>query len=97
MERGKARYAVVADGSNSPIKATPGTLYRAIWSKPEGGAIRIGSDIGASPNFNSPGAGMIFAGTAAGSDFTLDFGPGVGFESLDAAATSNARILVIYE
>jgi len=98
-ERGKARSSTISVGSNTTIKATPGTLYRINWSKPTASSIRIdaSADLGTTPDLNASGADTIFYGLAASTNYDIEFGPGVGFDGLSVAATSNARVNVIYE
>lgn len=92
---GPARYAFVSTGSNTNVKATPGVLYRVISSNPAGSVVRIeDGDMGTTPNFNSSDSDTI----AVSAGPVIDFGPGVGFNSkLIVAATSNARVTVVYE
>ena len=98
-ERGKASSSTISVGSNTTVKATPGTLYRVNWSKPTGSSIRIDkvADLGATPDLNASGSDTIFVGAAATTNYDIEFGPGVGFDGLSVAATSNARVNVIYE
>ena len=99
MERGKARYTIVSGGSNTTIKDGSGTLYRVFQSLDLSGSsnavVRIegSTDLGAAPDLNTPGTGTIYVGSGA----DLDFWPGVGFDALSIAATSNARLTVIWE
>lgn len=103
-ERGKARSTIISDGSNTNIKQTPGTLYRINWTKPTDGTLRVeNGELGATPELNpamlsaSDLTSTILLGLAATTDYDVPFGPGVGFDKLDIAATSNARVTVIYE
>ena len=93
-ERGKARYTYLSAGSNTTVKSSPGTLYRVINSV-TGSVTRVeDGDLGQSPNFNDTGD----TDTIAIASGTLDFGPGIGFNSqLTVAATSNSRVTVIWE
>lgn len=109
-ERGKARYSYVSAGSNSTIKSGAGTLYGILVSPANGATVYAvdadGTDplggIGAAPNLTGELALAsniarhgVFANTAP--DY-LDFNPGVGFNNgLVVAATSNARLTVVYE
>lgn len=95
-ERGKAKYAYISAGSNSLVKSGAGTLYRIRSSNPSGGTIRVddATDLGAAPNLNTDGASTIYRDAAADNDFT----PGLGFNTgLVIAASSNARLTVVYE
>jgi len=100
MERGKARTSIISAGSNTTVKDSAGSLYRVNWTKPTGSAIRIEKttgNLGAAPDLNATGADTIFHGVAATTDFDIEFGPGVGFDGLTIAATSNARVIAVYE
>lgn len=98
-ERGKARSTIISTGSNTTVKSTPGTLYRVNWTKPTGSTIRVEGDanLGASPNLNASGSATIILGLAATTDYDIPFGPGVGFDGLSIAASSNARVSVVWE
>ena len=98
-ERGKARSTIISTGSNTTIKPGAGTIYRVNWTKPTGGSIRVegNKDLGAAPNLNASGSDTIILGLAATTDFDIPFGPGVGFDGLSVAATSNARVTVVWE
>ena len=98
-EPGRAYAATISAGSNTTVKSTSGSLYRVNWSKPTGAAIRIenSANLGATPDLNATGADTIFSGTAATTDFDIPFGPGVSFRGLAIAATSNARVNIVYE
>ena len=98
-ERGKALSTLISAGSNTTVKATAGTLYGVHWDKPTNATIRIdkSSDLGASPTLTVTGADTLFLGLAATTDSYIDFTPGVGFDALTLAATSNARVTVVYE
>ena len=98
-DRGPARAAIIALGSNTTVKAGAGRLHRVNWTKPTGSSIRIEGvkDLGAAPNLNASGNDTIFFGLAATTDYDIPFGPGVGFDGLTIAATSNARVNVVYE
>jgi len=93
MERGKAQYSIVAAGSNSTIKRGAGTVYRVF--NPSASTMRMDSvaDLGANPDIQNPGSTTLAHGVAT----SYDFGPGVGFDGLSIAATSNARLTVIWE
>ena len=93
-ERGKALYKLISTGSNTAVKAAPGTLYRVLSSNPSGSIIRVeNGDLGTTPNYNTTDTDTIWLGGGA----TIDFGPGVGFDLLNVAATSNARLTVVFE
>ena len=94
-ERGRARYSLIAAGSNTTVKSSPGSLYTIVSSNPSGSTIRVADalNLGTTPDFNTVGNATITnIGAAA-----VDFLPGIGFEALTVAATSNARITVVYE
>lgn len=101
-ERGKARYTFISAGSNTTVKTGSGTLYRVTIAPANGTVVRVddATDLGAAPNLNAGGAATIaytgtFGSTVPG---VLDFGPGVGFnDGLTLAATSNAKLSVVYE
>lgn len=101
MERGKARYALVAEGSNTTVKRTAGSLYGLLVAPANGASVRVedATDLGATPDLNATGASTIARiGTyAAATPDEVGFGPGVGFSALTIAATSNARVTVVYE
>ncbi len=94
-ERGKARSTIVSAGSNTTIKSTAGTLYRVFTSLGSNSLVRVegAADLGAAPDLNTIGTATIHLGTAE----VFDFGPGVGFDALSIAATSNARLTVVWE
>lgn len=94
-ERGKASYTFISAGSNTSVKSTAGTLYRIISSNPTGSVVRVeDGDMGTTPNFNTFDTDTI----ALSGGSPLDFGPGVGFNTkLVVAATSNARLTIVYE
>ena len=92
--RGTASYAFISAGSNTSVKAAPGSLYRILSSNPSGSIVRVeDGDMGATPNFNTTDTDTIWLGGGS----TLDFGPGIGFDMLTVAATSNARLTIVYE
>jgi len=94
-ERGKAQTLIVAAGSNTSVKSTPGTLYRILSTNPSGSTVRVeGGDMGTTVDFNTYDATDTIANVGGA---LLDFGPGVSFEKLTVAATSNARLTVVYE
>ena len=95
-ERGKAKYLFISAGSSSSVKDGAGTLYAILSSNPSGGTIRADDaiDLGATPNLNTSGSATIINHGAA----ELDFGPGIGFNvGLTVAASSNAKLTVVYE
>jgi hypothetical protein len=97
-DRGPVRALTISAGSNTTVKSGPGRLHRINWTKPDDSTIRIeNGQLGATPDLNNPGARTLFFGLAATTDATLDFSPGVGFEDLTIAATSNAKVNVVYE
>ena len=98
-EPGKAYSTNISTGSNTTIKATGGSIYRINWTKPTGSTIRIegSANLGATPDLNASGTDTIMLGLAATTDYDIAFGPGVSFRGLSVAATSNARVTVIYE
>ncbi len=101
-EPGKASVALIALGSNTTVKSGAGTLYRVIVSPANGATVWIegAANLGASPNLNAaPGSATIAKVAEYGSAVpaSIDFGPGVSFPALTIAATSNARLSVIYE
>ena len=96
-ERGKARYSTLALGSNATIASAPGTLYAVVSTNPSGSSVRLddSANLGATPDLNAMGANTITI-VSGGSYF--HFGPGIGFNTgLSAAATSNARVTIVYE
>jgi hypothetical protein len=98
MERGRARIATISVGSNTTVSSDAGTLYRIIWDKPSGGTVRVeNADLGAAPDLNASGASTLFLGLAATTDFDIPFGPGISFDKLVIAASSNAKVVAIYE
>lgn len=95
-ERGKASYLFISAGSNTSVKDGPGTLYAILSNNPSGGTIRADDaiDLGTTPNLNTTGAATIVNHGAA----EIDFGPGIGFNTgLTVAASSNARVTVVYQ
>lgn len=99
-ERGKAKWALVSAGSNTTVKSGAGTVYKVVvvpTSATPGVRIEGSADLGATPNLNSVGADTILTQIGLSGATTYDFGPGVGFDGLSVAATSNARITVVYE
>lgn len=93
-ERGKARYTFISAGSNTSVGTGARTLYRIAGSQ-TGAVVRVeDGDMGQSPNFNGAGdTDTVYIGT-----IPADFGPGIGFNSqLNVAATSNARLTIIWE
>ena len=96
-ERGKARYAYISVGSNTTVKSGAGTIYTVATSNPSGSVVRVedNTDLGAAPDLNNGGTSTI--GIFNGGNF-FNLGPGVGFNAgLTIAATSNARVAVVYE
>jgi hypothetical protein len=104
MDRGKASWTFISAGSNTTVKRTPGTLYALQVTPGNGGLVRVegSANLGATPNLNTVGADTIglygpFAMTSNTIPDTITFGPGIGFEGLSIAATSNTRVLAVYE
>ena len=93
-ERGKARYTFISAGSNTTVGTGARTLYRVI-NNTTGSLTRVeDGDIGQSPDFNGTGD----TDTIAMAGGNLDFGPGIGVNtSITVAATSNARLTVVWE
>lgn len=99
-ERGKARWAMVSTGSNTTIKRSAGSLYSVTvvpTAATPGVRIEGKADLGTAPNMNAVGADTIITQGGLPATTTYDFGPGIGFDGLSVAATSNARITVVYE
>jgi hypothetical protein len=94
-ERGKARYTFISTGSNTTVGTGARTLYRVLSSNPTGSIVRVeDGDLGTTPNFNTFDTDTIHLGGGA----LLDFGPGIGVNtSITVAATSNARLTVVWE
>ena len=93
-ERGKARYTHISAGSNTTVGTGARTLYRVI-NATTGSITRVeDGDLGQSPDFNAAGD----TDTIAIGSGTLDFGPGIGVNTkITVAATSNARLTVVWE
>lgn len=101
-ERGKALYATLSTGSNTNVKSGAGTLYAVHVFPANGSSVRIedATDLGAAPNLNTSGTSTIElqSGYTSATPAFVGFGPGVGFNTgLTIAATSNARVVAIYE
>lgn len=99
-ERGVLKNTLIAAGSNTTVKSTPGSLYRIIVANANGGTVWVeGAANLSAPNFNgSPNSATIgILGPFTAVPASIDFGPGIGFDALDIAATSNARVTAIYE
>lgn len=94
-ERGRARYTLVSAGSNTTIKSSAGSLYSVVSSNPSGSTVRLenAANLGTTPDLNAVGATTI--ANAGGA--VMDFLPGIGFDALTVAATSNARVTIVYE
>lgn len=100
-DRGRAYFRLVSSGSNTTVKSTAGTLHRVIvqpTAATPGIRLDANANLGATPNLNTTGSDTIIqqGGLPAGQT-TYDFSPGVSFPGLSVAATSNARVTVIYE
>lgn len=104
MERGKASWKFLAAGSNTTIKSTGGTLYALQVTPGNGGIVKVNGSatMGQSTDMNTVSTDTIglygpFAMTSNTIPDTITFGPGISFEGLTIAATSNTRVLAIYE
>lgn len=103
-DRGKARHYTSSVGSNYLVKRGSGSVYGVHGFIPQGGSVRLDDTTSLSAgvvDFYSvtSNATMAFYGpvTAAGT-FSAEFTPGVGFDDgLVVAATSNARVTIVYE
>ena len=98
---GRNLTAEISSGSNTTVKSSLGNLY-GIYAFPtgQGGSVRVEqADLGASPDLNASGSSTIFRATALTSNTVnyFDLKPGVGFAKLVIAATSNTRIVALYE
>jgi hypothetical protein len=103
-DRGKASWTFISAGSNTTVKATPGTLYALQVTPGNGGVIKVNGSptMGQFTDMNSVSGDTIglygpFAMTSNTIPDTITFGPGIGFEGLSIAATSNTRVLAVYE
>ena len=98
---GPARTSEIASGSNTTVKSSIGTLHSVIaFPTGQGASVRIeNTDLGAAPDLNATGTGTIARLTALASNTAnaFDFAPGVSFGKLVVAATSNTRVVVVYE
>ena len=102
--RGTASYKLISDGSNTTVKPSPGSLYAIQIAPGWGGLVKVNgsSTMGQSTDMNSDSADTIFrfgpfSTTSNSVSPTYTFGPGIGFEGLTIAATSNTRVLAVYE
>lgn len=98
---GRNLTAEIASGSNTTVKSTMGSLY-GIYAFPtgQGGSVRVeDGELGASPDLNASGSDTLIRFTAITSNTAnyFDLKPGVGFGKLTIAATSNTRVVAIYE
>ena len=98
---GRNLTAEIASGSNTTVKSTMGNLY-GLYAFPtgEGASVRVeNADLGASPDLNATGSSTLIRVTALTSNTVnyVDLRPGVGFGKLVIAATSNTRIVALYE
>jgi hypothetical protein len=100
-ERGKARYSLISVGSNTTVKSTPGTLYAVHVYPANGATVRIeDGELGATIDFNAAAGSSTIdlqSGYASAAPAFIGYGPGIGFEKLTLAATSNARLAVFWE
>lgn len=103
-DRGRARTYTSAVGSNYLVKSGSGSLYSVHGFLPAGGSVKLenASGLGAAPNLNAvtSNSTMAYYGPAptGGTLFDVTFTPGAGFDDgLVIAATSNARISLVYE
>lgn len=101
-ERGKAKYVTIAAGSNTTVKNAPGSLYQVVVNQTGFGTVWLedAKDLGVAPNFNaSPTATTIahFSVASNNTPASIEFDPGVGFDALTVAATSNTRFSIYYE
>ncbi|MDP3972496.1 MAG: hypothetical protein Q8P61_06270 [Candidatus Nanopelagicales bacterium] len=98
---GRNLTAEISSGSNTTVKATLGNLY-GIFAYPtgQGGSVRVeDGDLGATPDLNASGDNTIIRITSLASNTAnyTDLKPGVGFGKLVIAATSNTRVVAVYE
>ena len=98
---GRNLTAEIASGSNTTVKSTMGNLY-GIYAFPtgQGGSVRVeDGELGAAPDLNATGSDTIIRVTALASNTAnyTDLKPGVGFGKLTIAATSNTRVVALYE
>lgn len=103
MDRGKAYATHLATGSNTTIKATGGTLYELHYWPTDGSTVKVNGSatMGASTDMNTSSADTLYrAGpftTFSNYPISATFGPGVGFDGLTIATTSNARVTAVWE
>ena len=93
--------AEIASGSNTTVKSSLGSLH-GIFAFPtgQGGSVRVeDGDLGAAPDLNATGNDTIIRLTALASNTAnyFDLSPGIGFGKLVIAATSNTRVVALYE
>lgn len=98
---GRHLTAEISAGSNTTVKSTMGNLY-GIFAFPtgQGASVRAeGADLGATPDLNASGSSTLIRVTALTSNAInyVDLTPGVGFAKLVIAATSNTRVVAVYE
>lgn len=101
MGNGRNLTSEIASGSNTTVKSTMGSLY-GIFAFPtgQGASVRVeDGDLGAAPDLNASGTDTIIRMTALSSNAVnyVDLKPGVGFGKLVIAATSNTRVVALYE
>ena len=101
MERGKARTYMIAAGSSTVVKRSPGSLYGVHAQGVNGGSIRLDqAELGAALDLYSVNSNTTIAtiGTfAAATPYSVTFTPGIGFDALHVGASSNVRFTVVYE
>ena len=93
--------AEIASGSNTTVKSSLGSLH-GIFAFPtgQGSSVRVeDGDLGAAPDLNLTGSDTIIRLTALASNTAnyFDLSPGIGFGKLVIAATSNTRVVALYE
>lgn len=101
MERGKARSYLIAAGSNTVVKRSPGSLYGVHATGVNGGSIRLeNGELGAALDLYSVNSNTtigIIGTFAAATPYSVTFTPGIGFDTLHVGASSNVRFTVAYE
>lgn len=100
-ERGKASYSYLSAGSNTTVKSGRGSLYAIVVTPAAGSTVHVvdSVSVGTTPNYNTDLTGTIAkVGPFVDAEpEAIDFG-GLGFNTgLTIAATSNARLTVVYE
>jgi hypothetical protein len=100
-DRGRAHATLIATGSNTLVKSSAGSLYELhIWPI-NGGTVKVNDgDMGPGTDMHlASGNSIDLIGpfTTPFAPITVTYGPGVGFESLTIAATSNTRVTAVWE